>query len=57
MPTYDFRCNTCDATATVATRLTETLTSPVCVKCALEMVRVYGVGAVTFKGTGWGKDA
>lgn len=56
MPAYDFRCTECDATATVAIRLTEHLTPPVCATCTVTMVRVYGVGAVTFKGTGWGKD-
>jgi putative FmdB family regulatory protein len=56
MPAYDFRCTECEATATIAIRLTEDLTAPVCVNCSVSMVRVYGVAAVTFKGTGWGKD-
>lgn len=56
MPTYDYRCTECDQTATVAVKITENPSVPVCVACGISMVRVFGLGAVTFKGTGWGKD-
>jgi putative FmdB family regulatory protein len=56
MPTYDYRCTECDQTATVSVKITENPSVPVCVACGVTMVRVFGLGAVTFKGTGWGKD-
>ena len=57
MPAYEYRCTECDATATVSVRITDTPNPPVCANCTVSMVRVYGLAAVTFKGTGWGKDA
>ena len=57
MPTYDYRCTECDSTATISVKITDTPSVPVCASCTVTMVRVFGVGAVTFKGKGWGKDA
>ena len=57
MPAYEYRCTECDATATVSVRITETPNVPVCANCTITMVRLYGLSGVTFKGTGWGKDA
>lgn len=57
MPTYDFKCTECPNTITVSIRITDQVTPPVCADCAITMVRQFGLAAVTFKGTGWGKDA
>lgn len=56
MPIYEYRCTECDQTASVAASIKDEPSVPVCGACTVTMVRVYGVAAVTFKGTGWGKD-
>ena len=53
MPTYDYRCNTCEARATLVTAINKELTIPYCSKCHQEMRRDYGSPAVTFKGSGF----
>lgn len=53
MPTYDYKCRDCTFTATITTGIKETLNVPVCVSCKLELVRDYGIQAVTFKGSGF----
>lgn len=57
MPVYEYRCTECEQTASVTANITEQPAIPVCGNCTVTMVRVFGLGAVTFKGTGWGKDA
>ena len=53
MPTYDYKCRDCTFTVSVATSITEELKTPICVKCKAELVRDYGLQAVTFKGQGF----
>jgi len=53
MPAYDFKCQTCDNTATIVVSIKEKIKTPVCVKCSESMIRQYELGAITFKGTGY----
>lgn len=54
MPVYDYKCE-CGNTRTQTISIKETDFKAVC-HCGKEMKRVFGLGAVTFKGGGWGKD-
>jgi predicted nucleic acid-binding Zn ribbon protein len=54
MPVYDFKCE-CGKTSTITISIPPGEFKISCV-CGKQMKRVYGIGAVTFKGTGWGKD-
>ncbi len=57
MPAYDYKCPDCNATTTVVRGISEKEAKPICITCAREMGRVYdSAPAITFKGTGWGKD-
>jgi putative FmdB family regulatory protein len=53
MPVYDYKCSKCNKTFPVTYSLTE---SPeiFCPTCKAVAKKVFGVGAVTFKGSGWG---
>jgi predicted nucleic acid-binding Zn ribbon protein len=55
MPVYDFKCE-CGKTSTLTISIPPGEFKMSCI-CGKEMKRVYGIGAVTFKGSGWGKDA
>jgi len=37
--------------------ITDEVKAPYCDLCELDMVRLFGVGAIRFNGGGWGKDA
>lgn len=52
MPIYDYKCLTCGNTRTVTLSVTVDDYKAIC-SCGKEMVRAYGVGAVTFKGSGF----
>jgi putative FmdB family regulatory protein len=54
MPIYDFKCE-CGETRTITISIPPGDFKMSCV-CGKEMKKVFGIGAVTFKGTGWGKD-
>ena len=54
MPVYDFKCD-CGATRTITISIPPGEFKMTC-NCGKEMKRIYGIGAVTFKGSGWGKD-
>jgi putative FmdB family regulatory protein len=56
MPYYDYKCNTCDLKMSVIRKIDEPERNPLCANCVKDLVRVYDTPAVTFKGTGWGKD-
>jgi putative FmdB family regulatory protein len=53
MPTYDYSCKTCGATKIITSPITEALEAQLCAKCKQEMIRLYNIGAVTFKGSGF----
>lgn len=53
MPVYDFKCE-CGKTSTITVGLKELDDFRMTCVCGKPMQRVFGVGAVTFKGTGWG---
>ena len=57
MPAYDYKCNTCESSATIIRGIAEDELKPICAKCQAEMARSYdSAPAITFKGKGWGKD-
>lgn len=53
MPAYDYKCKSCEQTATLAIRLQEEIQIPICSKCKSEMVRDYRFGSVAFRGKGF----
>lgn len=57
MPSYNYICKNCESITTVIRSIHDAEKVPQCTKCDTEMVKKYGIGAVTFKGSGWGKDA
>jgi putative FmdB family regulatory protein len=57
MPTYEYKCKTCDLKMRVIRGITEPERTPICTNCVKDLVRVYDAPAVTFMGIGWGKDA
>ena len=56
MPTYLYECKDCEQKVSVSRAITDQEIPPVCIECAKPMLKQYGLTAVTFKGTGWGKD-
>jgi putative FmdB family regulatory protein len=57
MPTYIYICENCGGRKTVVADINEEVPKPYCDLCGLDMVRLFGVGAIRFNGGGWGKDA
>ena len=53
MPTYDYKCRTCDQSATLVTAINRELSIPICSHCKAEMVRDYGSPSVKFTGSGF----
>ena len=51
MPIYDYKCK-CGNTRTQTVSINDKDFKAICV-CGKEMTRVYGIGAVTFKGSGF----
>jgi putative FmdB family regulatory protein len=58
MPTYQFKCEVCDVSASVTIPLSENGDgkTPKCLECDVDMVRIFSAPAVSFKGSGWGSD-
>lgn len=56
MPYYTYKCPDCKDVQTIDHAMMD---DPVviCAKCNVNTMKVPGVGAVSFKGGGWGKDA
>ncbi len=52
MPLYDYKCSKCDNTRTVTLSISDEEYKAIC-SCGAEMVRVYGVAGVNFKGSGF----
>jgi putative FmdB family regulatory protein len=55
MPVYDFKCE-CGKTSTITIGIADVENFVCKCICGRPMVRQFGVAAVTFKGSGWGKD-
>jgi len=55
VPVYEYQH--CDSKELVIRSIDEKEKTPECKECHEPMIRVFGVGAVTFMGIGWGKDA
>lgn len=53
MPTYDFKCNTCDSIVEMRWAYDAT-DRPKCEKCGNDMSKSYTPPAIQFKGGGWG---
>lgn len=54
MPTYEYECISCNIRYETTAPIGENV-APLC--CGVVMRQVYSVPGVSFKGTGWGKDA
>lgn len=57
MPTYLYECRDCEQRVSVSRAITDPEIPPICIECAKPMLKQYGLTGITFKGTGWGKDA
>ena len=62
MPTYEYYCPVCEGTKTVTRSIHEDELNIYCDACKANGLKViisrrYSAPAITFKGTGWGKDA
>jgi putative FmdB family regulatory protein len=56
-PAYDYKCSDCGMTLTIIRGITDEEHKPICINCQKVMPRAYdSAPAITFKGTGWGKD-
>jgi len=53
IPVYDFKCE-CGKTSTITIQIADVDNFKTTCVCGKPMTRVFGVGAVTFKGSGWG---
>jgi putative FmdB family regulatory protein len=53
MPSYDYQCNTCEQSVTITARIDQTVTAPICAKCAAEMKRKFWPILAQFKGPGF----
>ena len=56
MPYYVYKCNQCGHKQEVDHPMMDTPTF-ICPKCSTVMAKLPGIGAVTFKGSGWGHQA
>lgn len=52
MPVYDYKCQECDVTRTITISIKHEDFVMKC-DCGREMVKVFGVGAVSFRGSGF----
>jgi putative FmdB family regulatory protein len=59
MAYYEFKCVVCNSTYGINRDINADgdVAAPNCSKCGLTMERIYSITGITFKGTGWGKDA
>jgi putative FmdB family regulatory protein len=56
MPVYDYYCKQCDTKVEIAHPIHHT-PKILCEKCYTPRYKLFGVGAVTFKGGGWGSSS
>jgi len=54
MPTYSYKCKNCGHTFDVLQALSDKALTE-CPECKGELAKVFGVGSVTFKGSGFYK--
>lgn len=54
MPTYEYECVSCNIRYEVERAMSDT-SEPIC--CSYPMRQIYHAPGISFKGTGWGKDA
>lgn len=53
MPTYGYRCHTCDVDHIIVHSMTDEQPR-FCTNCGSELARIPGISGVSFKGSGWG---
>jgi putative FmdB family regulatory protein len=56
MPNYEYVCIHCDNSVEVYFPITQKDQTVICENCGNKRNKVFGLGAVAFKGTGWGSD-
>jgi putative FmdB family regulatory protein len=56
MPNYQFYCRECDDTVDLFFPITDKHQVAICETCGNKRTKVFGIGAVTFKGSGWGSS-
>jgi putative FmdB family regulatory protein len=56
MPIYSYKCPLCQDKKDVSHGMTD-YPKVICDNCNVERIKLMGVGAVTFKGNGWGHQA
>jgi putative FmdB family regulatory protein len=54
MPNYEFVCIECDSKIEVFFPITQKDQTVICETCGAKRNKVFAVGAVNFKGNGWG---
>ncbi len=52
MPTYDFKCSTCEQRQIIHAGIKEEVKA-ICTNCETPMLKVFAAPPVTFKGSGW----
>jgi putative FmdB family regulatory protein len=55
MPTYEYHCEHCNKSIRIIHEMNEQ-PKPVCEDCSTPLNRVFKIGAVQFKGGGWGRN-
>ena len=55
MPTYEYKCPKCQVTALIKHPM-DNHKDYHCTECLTKLQRVWRLGGVNFKGSGWGKD-
>ena len=53
MPTYQYLCRECETTISEVRGISEPEPTHMCEKCGSKMNKVFNVGAITFKGSGF----
>lgn len=56
MPVYDFKCPKCESTFSIHNNIDAPVPDAPKCKCGEQMTRIYNLGAVTFKGSGFYKN-
>jgi putative FmdB family regulatory protein len=51
MPTYDFKCISCNKTTEIIAGFNDAVAEPIC--CGMKMNRQYAAPGIIFKGNGW----